>query len=277
MVVKISHKSLQTECGWMRAIRMDACSDTKVLKLLETYVPTCDAVGTTSRGLWYLAQPMAGPNVLSDKVRDGQHSFSVNEEKKIAAELVAGLYAFHKLGYWHNDLNGENIVLDGTKISLIDLGLVSTFQCRTQRCRGAYSRDGNAVWRWFAELAKCPSNARWSHCSGAWNKPADFGCQKVAQDRALACINNRWKPDEKFMKALGRVFDANAKESLPEQHVIELFDTSFVKKNLPRTDNKYKIPETNWCQTWSQEKLRKKSLAFGVVKPRDLVRGGMWN
>lgn len=263
MVVKVAQHSLKVECGWMRTVRMEGCRDAKVLELLETYVPTCDDMGQTSEGLHYLAQPMAGSRVLMDKVPDGggRHSLSLEDEKTIAAQLVAGVYAMHKVGYWHNDLAGGNIVLNWNRIALIDLGLVTSTRCRTQRCRGAYSRDGNAIFRWLSNLAQCRWNARWQH--GQWWAKANPRGLKANQDRALECIQQRWEPDEKFMTALRRVFDANVKEALPEQHITELYDTRFVTENLPENDHRFQIPETEGCENWSSDQIRDKLAAFG--------------
>lgn len=276
MVVKVNTNSLEVECGWMRSVRMQSCPDKKLRRLLETYVPTCDDVGTTSGGLWYLAQPMAGDVTFKDALKDGQHAFSDKVAKRIAAHLITAVYALHKVGYWHNDLNEKNIILDGDKPSLIDLGLASTKLCRTQRCRGSYSRDGNAIFRWLAVLAKCPREAQWDHSS--WWRRADLEAQRVAQDRALECLAERWQPDAAFLAALGRVFDANAREALPEQHIQELYDTKFVKNNLPWGEilPEYRIKQTSHCQHWSDARLQEEMTAFGCVEPRDAVNGGLY-
>lgn len=255
------------ECEEMRYLRYAACNsstaNSEILRLQEMYIPGCDEKGVTSGGVQYLVMPFAGPKqinkLMTEPVKD------VATQKTLFAQLVASLYSMHSVGIWHNDLNGGNVMIDGDRLALIDFGLMKMETCKSKTfCLGGQNRDANGLFRWGAVLAGCKSNARYNY--KAWWLRADTTAQKKNQRRCMDCFKSKWNIDKAFEEALQKVFDGNVKESA-EQHIKQLYDTDFVKKNLPATDARYRVPGTEECRTWSSSKLAEEVKKGNAMRP----------
>jgi len=187
------------------------------------------------------AASVEGISQLGRKVWDP----SLADRKKIGAQVVTSIYTVHKSGYAHNDLHGNNMVLSPkTKaLQLIDLGDGATYPGWIKD----YKRDSNAVWRWLAVAADCPQDAQWfSHLKG----------KVVLREQAArfkSCIETKWNPGADFLSGLDLMLKgcvANSKQ----HNVDKLFNTKFVKDNMPPKKKLYPSDITNGCEQFTEEK-----------------------
>lgn len=223
------------ECAAMEELRVAAChTGQREYELSQMYLPTCVSVSGNDEHAWYVMHAAGTQDMETIRTR----GLSIDDEKKVFAEMLGAVGLLHSLGHTHNDLHGHNIVLDGTKLALIDYGSMRTLQ---NGKRNGYKRDGNAMWRWTAEIAQCDADATWQE--------GDPTAMAAAKPKFLQCIEERWAPDAAFLAVLGQVCDADIAQS-QEQHVLRLYQTDFVQQHLPEFRQIYPWSETDGCLTW---------------------------
>jgi len=241
------------ECSHMKRIRLDACKN-KVLDLHEQYIPTCLDVGQVEYAgekINYYVMHAAEVSGISALGKAHQWDPSEDARKQIAAEVITAIYAFHKSGYAHNDLHGNNVVVSQTTnaLQLIDLGDAANYPGWIKD----YKRDSNAVWRWVAVAADCPDDAQWfSHLTG-------METIKKQAENFKACIRNKWNPGDDFMKGLDVMLDGCVK-NLRVHKVEELYNTKFVQANNPKVKKLFPAEFTDGCQGWSADVWQTKDL-----------------
>jgi len=231
------------ECDDMKQLRVQACEGGKeVLKLHEHYMPSCFGVGSYSKGAYY-AMHAAGPTPIRDAPNMG---FTAEQSQKVFAQFVQAVYSLHVIGMSHNDLHGQNIVIKGDSLQLIDLGSLKT---TVRSWKKGYKRDSNAIWRWGAVLAGCGSDAQWPD-----NKPGKAVVQ-VRADAFESCLKQKWSPDSNFMNALHILLGGDVEES-KNHHILELYQTDWVQTRTPALKSKFVSDETksSGCTGWSKPK-----------------------
>lgn len=232
--------SWKAECDDMQSMRMKGCkAGPKILAMHEQYLPTCTEVGPHASGAYYVMHA-AGTDAIKDA--GAGLGFSVEQKKEVFAELVASVYALHVVDLTHNDLHGQNIVLDGTQLALIDFGSLKTIE---RSWKKDYKRDSNGIWRWGAQLADCPLNAQWP------NPPT-----KPAAGAFLSCMKIFSGDDPTFMAAIAKLVDGNLQEA--KKHFVEgVFESKFVQNHLPVTKSYYPWTGTAECLDWSKDQWAK--------------------
>jgi len=236
----------QQECTEMRLLRVGSCrAGRQVNELNRQFIPTCLGVGTTDRGNYYIMHA-AGTEGIEDIT-----GRSVQERKSIFAQFIGAIFAMHALDYTHNDLHGQNIVLDGNKLAIIDFG--NMVNGPELAARSTYMRDGNAAWRWTALLADCPGDAWWSETAGG------FEARQLA-DNFKRCLRERWHADDGSIDAFEGVLSKDINE-LPTFGIRRLFQSRLVQENLPRFEEIYPWEGAQGCLDWtpaeSMEALRR--------------------
>jgi serine/threonine protein kinase len=164
--------------------------------------------------------------------------FSEAQRKKIFAEFVASVHALHTVDLTHNDLHGQNIVLKGDQLALIDFGSLKTL---ARSWKKDYKRDGSAIWRWGAVLAGCPENAQWP------NPPTSSAGSKF-----LECMKKFSNGDAAFMGAMKNVVNGAVME-LNDHGVKALYSTPFIQSNMPALKRNYPWEGEGDCLQWSAE------------------------
>lgn len=225
----------QQECTEMQLLRVGSCrAGIEINQLNEQYLPTCLGVGSTPSGNFYIMHA-AGTEGIEDIT-----GRTVAERKSIFAQFIGAIYAMHSLHYTHNDLHGQNIVLDGNKLAIIDFGnMVDDLLA----ARSTYMRDGNAAWRWTALLADCPGDAWWSETAGG------FAARQLA-DNFKNCLRDRWGADEASIQAFEGVLNKDIHE-LPTQGIRSLYRSRLVQENLPKFDKIYPWSGAEGCLSWT--------------------------
>lgn len=232
--------SWRSECRKMQNLHLKACkTGPEALGLMETYIPTCLEVGGTNNEPYYVMHA-AGTQRIAKVGHPSQ-----DDQIKIFSQLVAALYALHGQGWGHNDLHGGNVVLDGSRLSLIDFGGLRTLD---KSSTGATKRDGNRLWEHAGKVGRCGKESIWdSH-----NKPPGSGKAKTQdlQKRATnlkECLKKWWSADDKFIAALDKVLQADISGER-DQHLTELFQTKFVQDHLPGLDNHFQWLAADTCE-----------------------------
>jgi hypothetical protein len=222
-----------------------------MLKLGEAFEPTCLMVGVTESGLPFMAQNLA-PLCPIAYVGNKCPMPSVEDQKKVFAQMVASIWSLHAIDRAHNDLHGTNIVLDTDvsppHVALVDLGDVSTIE---RAYKDNYKRDANAFWNHGGVLARCNADARWSN-----NK----NLMRQRKPKFLECLKQKWNVGPDFIQALSKVIDGGIAMST-EQHVEGLFNSKFVQKNLPNVESTYPwagTVECRGCRKWTDEQWKSK-------------------
>lgn len=231
-------KKWTSECSAMQRLHLDACkakTDGQALKLMETYIPTCLEVGGTKNDPYYVMQA-AGTQRIGHV---GSSKLSSADRISVFAQLVAAVYALHSSGkgWSHNDLHGGNAVLDGARVALIDFGSLRTLGDAKQ---AGSKRDGNRLWEHTATIFKCGPDA-------TWDRKAAKDKQRTMAKKLKECLKQSWGADGAFLAALDTVLEADI-ESEADQHIKELYETSFVQKHLPATDDHFKWLNADTCK-----------------------------
>lgn len=219
----------------MQLLRVGSCrAGIEVNHLNEQFLPSCLGVGTTPSGHYYIMHA-AGTEGIEDIT-----GRSVAERKSIFAQFIGAIYAMHALDYTHNDLHGQNIVLDGNKLAIIDFGNMVSSELAA---RSTYMRDGNAAWRWTALLADCPGDAYWSETAGG------FEARQLANN-FKDCLRNQWGADDRSIEAFESVLNKDIHE-LPTQGIRRLFQSTLVQENMPRFEAVYPWDGAAGCLAWT--------------------------
>jgi len=219
------------------------------LKLHQEFAPICTRVDQTKDGKTNYYVMHAGGTI---PFRDlPKHDLSLDQRRNIFAQLVTSIYALHAVGWAHNDLHGQNIVLDESyKLALIDFGSLKTL---ADANTDGYKRDGNAIWRWGAVLFNCGPDSEWDHdpLNGKISKSDRLA--KAANFRL--CLKNNGA-DDASLKAVKQMTDACAAEA-QEQHVKAVAQSAFVKSNLkPASKVHFPWAEADGCLAWGTTQMQ---------------------
>jgi len=231
----------RTACEEMQQIRLAACyRGREFLELTEQYMPTCTYVGSSEPAFYVMHA--AGTTGIGQSERSGSRGLGMTMEQKksIFSQLAASVYALHSIGFAHNDLHGNNIVLNGDELAMIDYSDASPLQ--TAWIGAGLKRDGNAVWRWAASLAGCHDQSL-----EYLRTPRSGKAEKEAV--LLECVRTGFGADSEFMTAYRNVIVASREESV-DQKCIELFRTNFVQQYLPSPKVIYPWEGSNGCLQW---------------------------
>jgi len=222
------------ECQTMQKLHLSACaSGPTSLSLMETYVPTCLEVGGTQNDPYYVMHAAGSQRIA----KAAKATRSTAEQIKVFSQLVAALHALHSQGWGHNDLHGGNVVLEGSKLSLIDFGSVKQYS--SSNTKGT-TRDGNRLWEHTAKLAKCGKTS-------LWDRKAKSDVLQEHANNLKACLRKWWNVDDAFISALDMVLQADI-GSERNQRVSELFHSKFVQDHLPENDNQFRWLAAKTCQ-----------------------------
>jgi len=226
-------ESWKKECRKMQNVHLNACKiGPEALGLMETYIPTCLEVGGTSNEPYYVMHA-AGTQRIGKTAK----KLSQEDQVKVFSQLVAALYALHSQGWGHNDLHGGNVVLDGSRLSLIDFGSLRPLD--TSKTRNS-KRDGNRLWEHAAAVGHCGKDSQWDR--HAQNNDLQKRATKLKE-----CLKKGWSVDDNFITALDKVLQADI-SSEKNQHLTELFQTKFVQDHLPAVDNHFQWLAADTCK-----------------------------
>lgn len=239
----------RAECGEMEMMRYNACNDGKVsLALHEQYMPTCTTVGQTSDKqrnyyVMHAGGTIAYRNLPKEPLTEAQ-------KRSIFSQLVASVYALHRVDYTHNDLHGQNIVLTTDyKLALIDFGSLKT---RKKANTYGYKRDSNAIWRWGAVLFGCPEDARWLPDLPNWKMPTSERYSRAGSFRK--CLKEHGASDA-TLAVVKRMTDSCVKKER-EQHVEALYETDFIQESLPTPKKSFPLAKAEGCLSWDDKKFQ---------------------
>jgi len=167
--------------------------------------------------------------------------------KALFASFVASLHAMHSVGQTHNDLHGDNVVVDSSNnMALIDFGELKE---PDKSWVLGYKRDGNAVWRWAEVLAGCPQGNLWAT---SFDQP--YLNPHVAA-ATKSCLQSKWGADAEFLKAMNTVMENGMDQKLPHG-ITEVFNTNFIQSNMPALKRKYPAEFAKECLQWSASKMQ---------------------
>jgi len=182
----------------------------------------------------------AGTEGIEKKVR-----LPLDSQLTLFAQMIGAIYALHATGWTHNDLHGNNIVMDASEnLAVIDFG-----ELQPHHAGIALKHDINAVWKWTAQLAVCPSAAF------PGTQGFDFGPMKQNKAAFLQCLKNKWEVDAGSLEMIGKVLD-NAIYKNKDQMMKEFWETEFVQSLDAKLNKKFQWSEMNGCLTWSWKELK---------------------
>jgi serine/threonine protein kinase len=255
----------EVECGRAKYIQYSACGKGEATaKAAQSYLPGCDKYGTLKNGHGYLVLPMAGGTDLNNfKKHIKKNPLSIDDQKSIFAQLVAGVYGMHKAGISHNDMHGKNVVInEDKKIAILDYGLGTAYPCSKNRNQNGYARDGNMFYKYAAMVSDCGKKNQWP---GVWiGFVTDNRSYRRKQERCMAVLKEKWGLDKEAEDALMRVWTGNIDRDV-DQHFERLFKTRFVQQNLPRSSDRFQLDGTDRCWTWDKAKLKHEMKEAGTV------------
>jgi len=223
----------------MQTLHTAACAAGKEqLKEMENYVPTCLEVGGTDENPFLVMHATGTIEMRSYK------TVAKTEEDNLSlfGHLVAAIYSLHNVGWTHNDLHFNNIMLEDMgednphiHLALIDFGNINWTTGR--------KRDAFSIWRASGNLADCPGAA-----------PLAAFKQAMEKTQLLNCLKGKktWKDkgaDEDFFKIFELLIDDTIKtpSGVKNQHVKELYATSFIQGLLPPLKQHYKFLDPDTC------------------------------
>jgi hypothetical protein len=171
--------------------------------------------------------------------------------KQLFASLVASLHAMHTVGQTHNDLHGQNIVVDASNnMALIDFGELKPPE---KSWVLGYKRDGNGIWRWAEVLAGCPQGELWATSfDQSYLMPAVASATKK-------CLESKWGVDAEFLGVLGEVMENGMDQKLPHG-ITKLFKTQFVQDNIPELERLFSAEFAEGCLSWDATKMKEMML-----------------
>lgn len=240
----------RAECAEQQLLRLDACAKGKeTLALHEEFAPICTEVDQTpDKKSNYYVMHAGGTIPFRDLPK---HDLSVAQKKSIFAQLVASIYALHTTQMAHNDLHGQNIVLDKQyKLALIDFGSLKTLD---KAWTTGYKRDANAIWRWGSVVFGCGEKANWVPDLPHKKVPKSERTARAAAFRS--CLQDLGA-DGGTINAVKTLTDACVAED-KNQHVEKLYRSSFVQDNLQRSSKThFPYGKADGCLSWSGEKFQ---------------------
>mmetsp|Transcript_50178 Transcript_50178/g.79479 ORF Transcript_50178/g.79479 Transcript_50178/m.79479 type:complete len:559 (-) Transcript_50178:46-1722(-) len=256
----------KAECGAMHMLRLDACANSlQLLEISEAFHTNC--LGVSSAVDYPFMVQHAAPRTPVDQLGiygipdEAKITLSPDMQKFVFAQFVAAVYGLHAIGKAHNDLHGKNIVVSDSSpwhLALIDFGDVTPL---AEAKSPNYKRDGYAIWLWTAHLANCEEDA-----TIEINESPDN--MRLKKDKFLSCLESKWGAgEEQFKNAFSAIIDAdistNAGTWVEDQHVKDLYETSFVQKILEDREADWKVATFNWkgadnCRSWSPSDFQRK-------------------
>jgi len=235
----------KSECRSMQLLRFDACkAGGEVLALHEQFIPTCTGVGPTKSGGAYYVMHAAGTLGFKEAPNT---DWDVNVRKQLFSSLVTSLYAMHVVGQTHNDLHGQNIVVDeNLNMALIDFGELKVPE---KSWVMGYKRDGNAVWRWAEVLAGCPQGNLWatSFDQGYLSPPVAAATKQ--------CLKKNWGVDADFVSKMDVIMNNGMDRKLPHA-IMALYKTAFVQSNIPAAKSNFPAEFAKGCLDWDDAKMK---------------------
>lgn len=241
VAIKVSKKpgkldSWEKECERSKLLHAKACHAGKVqLQLVERYLPICLEVGGTDAAPYMVMHSAAGKGV-----GEALKSLPSSARIPIFAQMVGALSAMHGIGFSHNDLTNQNVVLldkPGFLIVFIDFG--ETEPLSRAQYKGGYKQDENLIARMAAQLAGCPGEAQYP------NQAEVISVEKKdkRKEALFECLQKAWGTEEAdfgtFLERLGDVIDEAyahqlaCPKGLDTTRVPALALTPFVQKHQP--------------------------------------------
>jgi len=236
----------EKECVSLQTIRNRACSmGADVHELIETFLPSCLDQGFD--GVSYYVMHAAGIETIQKKTR-----LPLEQQLTLFAQMVGAMYGLHATGFTHNDLHGENIVMDeDDNLAVIDFG-----ELAPHHSGSGYKHDANSVWKWTAQLAVCPSNA--------FPSGGGFAAQRQNKASLLDCLRKNWNVDAESLKTIGLVLE-NAILKKKDQMIKELWETEFVQGLDAKLTRKFAWSKLDGCLDWDWKEIK------GVQECTDLA------
>lgn len=231
----------QRECNGMKKLRQAACKSEEQMALAEMYLPTCLEVGGTDAAP-YIIMHAAPPNGIGGAT----HALHGDVAAHIFAQLVGAVTALHGVGFTHNDLHNQNVVVkvehDGSaELSLLDFGEIVPLA--RGGLHGNWKQDEYVFGRNAFRLAKCPEAAFFPDVGkGDQATPSQHSKRKAA---LLACLTKEWGVDDQFKDAFVAVMDEAFARKVPSL-VPSLYHTSWVQEHQGDLIRKYPTPD-GWC------------------------------
>lgn len=240
----MSRAAWEKECETLQQMRRRACSmGEEVHELAETFIPTCLNSGSN-----FYVMSAAGTTGIEKKVR-----LPLDVQLTLFAQMIGAMYALHATGFTHNDLHGNNIVMDDdNNLAIIDFGELQPHHAET-----GLKHDMNAVWKWTAQLAVCPSAAY------PGNRGFGFAAQNAAKLEFLKCLKNNWEVDPESLETISEVLK-NAIYKNKNQMLKEFWETEFVQSLDAKINKKFAWSEMNGCLDLDWEEIK------GVVECKDV-------
>lgn len=234
----------RAECGEMQMMRMKACKDgADSMKLHEEYIPTCTMVAQTPDKKSNYYSMHAGGTIAYRNLP--KEPLDLGQKKYIFAQLVASIYALHKIDFTHNDLHGQNIVLNQEyKLALIDFGSLKTIANANVE---GYKRDSNAIWRWGAVVFDCGESSEWK--PDLPNVKISKAERKSRAANFKKCLANNGA-SAGTLAAIQKMTDSCIAQDV-EQHVAQLYNTDFVQSALrPTKKRHFPYSKVAGCLKW---------------------------
>lgn len=205
----------------------------EVHTVVETFIPTC-----LDSGYNYYVMSAAGSEGIEKKTR-----LPLDSQLSLFAQMIGAMYGLHATGFSHNDLHGNNIVMDENEnLAVIDFGELQPHHGGT-----GYKHDINAVWKWTAQLAVCPSDA--------WPGGGGFAAQRLNKNKFLECLKNHWEVDPESLETIGQVLE-NAILKKKDQMLKEFWETEFVQSLDARLTRKFAWSELDGCLEWNWDEIK---------------------
>jgi hypothetical protein len=178
---------------------------------------------------------------------------NVEQQKSVFAQFIEAIWSMHGIGFSHNDLHQNNIVLSGTpptELCLIDFGTMHSLRRASRR---GYKRDGNAIWRWTTEMAGCDPSV-------GWRPHMSRDEARTARGGFLACLAENWGlTDPASVRALRVVLTADITEG-DNQHVEGLYRSAFVQEHLVPSRADFPWDGASGCLAWSEQRWQEAEL-----------------
>lgn len=239
----------RAECGEMQMMRYNACQDGEIsLALHQEYIPTCTRVGQTKdKQRNYYVMHAGGIVAYRDLPKK---PLTEDQKRSIFSQLVASVYALHRVDYTHNDLHGQNIVLtEDYKLALIDFGSLKT---RQNANTYGYKRDTNAIWRWGAVVFGCPENAQWLPDLPTWTMPTSERYSRAGNFHK--CLKDHGA-SAATISVIKKMTDSCVQKKV-DQHMAEVYETDFVQEALPKLNKVFPFASAQGCLKWDDAKFQ---------------------
>jgi len=246
VAIKVSKKpgrksAWEKECNGMKRLRQAACKSKEQMKLAERYLPSCLEVGGTNDAP-YIIMHAAPPKGIG-AVKKHLHG-PVGAD--VFAQLVGAVTALHGVGYTHNDLHNQNIVIQmvqqgAPELSLLDFGEIVPLAQGNRG--GSYKQDETVFSRIAFRLAQCPEEAFYPDVGKTDH--ATSSQHETRKAALVACLKKAWQIDDEFREAFVAVIDEAFKKKVPNL-VPSLYHTAWVHQHQGELERKYPTPD-GWC------------------------------